>query len=188
MTRIRSLVIGLLVLAVSVAFALYFYSAEREHQMEMMQPEVPEQALVMEGDADEAALVEVELTLLRRDSGSAGTPRFRKEKVEIPIIEDLAARAEEIVNVVLRHSEAWIPTSARVLQVYLLEDGTAVVDLAPEVAELRSGGIDAELGLLESITASLRTNIPEIEAVRFVVGGRERSTLSGHVSIRRPFR
>lgn len=188
MTRNRSLLIGLVLLAASLSLALYFYFAEKEHQLELRQPDPIASPLEMEVSREEVPLVKVEITLLRSDVINPGSPRFSRRPVEMPVIEDLAVRAREIVNVVLKNSEEWVSPLARALQVFLLEDGTAVVDLAPEVSEMPFCGVEAELGLLESIVTSLRDNIPEIEGVRFVVDGRPQNTLCGHVSIRRPFR
>lgn len=75
---------------------------------------------------------------------------------------------------------------ARLRQLYLLEDGTVVVDLTHEtVQELQ--GIVAELAAIRSITRSLTDNLDSIRRVRFLVEGQSRPTLAGHISIRQPF-
>lgn len=73
---------------------------------------------------------------------------------------------------------------ARLRQVYLLEDGTALVDLSREILHPLMHGIAVELSALYSITRSLTENIDEIKRIRFLVEGEERPTLAGHVSIR----
>ena len=76
---------------------------------------------------------------------------------------------------------------ARLRQVFLLEDGTALVDLSRQIVHPLLGGVAVELSALYSITRSLKVNIPEISRARFLVEGQERPTLAGHVSIRVPF-
>ena len=77
--------------------------------------------------------------------------------------------------------------AAKLRQVYLLEDGTALVDLSQEVIYPLIGGVAAELSALYSITRSLTENLEEIKRIRFLIEGQERATLAGHVSIREPF-
>jgi len=71
-------------------------------------------------------------------------------------------------------------------QVYLLEQGTAVVDL--ETPSKLPGGILNELALIESVTRSLRQNLDQIREVRFLINGKPSSTFGEHVSLARPFR
>ncbi len=77
--------------------------------------------------------------------------------------------------------------SARLRQFYLLEDGTAVVDLGLDSVHEFPGGIVSELAIIEAVTRSLRENVPQIQRVRFLVEGRQAATLAGHVSLNEPF-
>ena len=61
------------------------------------------------------------------------------------------------------------------------------MDLSQEIIYPAVGGVAAELSALYSITRSLIENIQEIKQIKFLVEGRERPTLAGHVSIREPF-
>lgn len=79
------------------------------------------------------------------------------------------------------------PVDGLVRQVFLLEDGTAVVDFSARVVTRLPGGILSELGFIQSVTRSLRENLSEVERVRFLVDGQERRTLAGHISLARPF-
>lgn len=76
---------------------------------------------------------------------------------------------------------------ARIRQIFVLEDKTAVVDIGRKTAESLAGGIRMELCAIHSITRSLVENLEEIDQVRFLVGGKQELTLSGHVSIGEPF-
>jgi len=79
------------------------------------------------------------------------------------------------------------PGSARLRQLYLLDDGTAVVDLSQDSVRGLPEGIVSELAFIQSVTRSLRENVSQIERVRFLVEGRQVATLAGHVSLREPF-
>ena len=76
---------------------------------------------------------------------------------------------------------------ASLRQVYLLENGTAVVDFSREATQLLVGGVLAELSALHSIIRSLTENVMEIKRVKFLVEGRESPTFAGHISIQQPF-
>ncbi len=75
----------------------------------------------------------------------------------------------------------------RLRQIYLLDDGTAVVDLGFAEGQPFPRGIVTEMALIESITRSLRANLPEIQRVRFLVEGHQQDTLLGHISLSRAF-
>jgi hypothetical protein len=105
--------------------------------------------------------------------------------------DDIILTARQIIHEVLKgpsdgEFQIFAP-EARLRQVFLLEDGTALVDLSRQVVHPLLGGIAVELSALYSVTRSLRENIESISRVRFLVEGQERPTLAGHVSIREPF-
>jgi len=81
-----------------------------------------------------------------------------------------------------------IPGDTRLLALYVLEDGTACVDLSEMIAERHPGGSRSELLTVFSIVNSLVLNLPEVTAVKLLVAGREASTLAGHIDIRFPFK
>jgi hypothetical protein len=121
------------------------------------------------------------------------------EEREMPALDNRILMARQLVQEVLKgprpSGEAGIaagPTgsvgdTARLRQLYLMDDGTAVVDLDPIPAGALPGIVE-EYSLIASITRSLRENLPEVHQVKFLVDGRERATLAGHVSLVRPFR
>lgn len=105
--------------------------------------------------------------------------------------DDIILTARQIIHEVLKGPsdedfQIFAP-DARLRQVFLLEDGTALVDLSRQVVHPLLGGVAVELSALYSVTRSLKENIERIRRVRFLVEGRERPTLAGHVSIREPF-
>jgi Sporulation and spore germination len=62
-----------------------------------------------------------------------------------------------------------------------------VVNLHGTFADHHPSGIEAETLTIESIVGTLYANFPRIEQVRFLVDGRPRDTLSGHVDLMRAY-
>lgn len=78
---------------------------------------------------------------------------------------------------------------ATVLQAfYVTREGTAYVDITEAVMENHPGGVKLELITIYSIVNSLILNIPAIDAVKILIGGREALTLAGHIDLRFPFK
>ncbi len=63
----------------------------------------------------------------------------------------------------------------------------AVINLHGTFADHHASGIEPETLTIESIVGSLYANFPRIEQVRFLVDGRPRDTLSGHVDLTRTY-
>ncbi len=105
--------------------------------------------------------------------------------------DDVILTARQIIHEVMKgpnqeELQIFAP-EAQLRQVFLLENGTALVDLSRQTIHPLLGGVAVELSALYSITHSLKENIQEISQTRFLVEGQERPTLAGHVSIREPF-
>jgi len=81
-----------------------------------------------------------------------------------------------------------VPAETRLLALYVTEDGIAYIDFDRAISEQHPGGSLSELFTIFSIVNTLVLNIPEIEAVKILIEGREAKTLAGHVDIRFPFR
>ena len=78
--------------------------------------------------------------------------------------------------------------STKVTKITLDLRDIAVVDLSADVIHSLAGGITSELALIRSVTRSLRANVLPVKQVRFLVDGKARETLAGHISIAQPFR
>jgi spore germination protein GerM len=76
-----------------------------------------------------------------------------------------------------------LPPSATIRAAFLLQDGTAVVDLSREALSDFSVGIESETLAVYSIVDSLAANIPAVKRVKFLVDGQEVQTLDGHVDL-----
>lgn len=81
-----------------------------------------------------------------------------------------------------------IPAGTTIRALYVTRDGTAYVDISNTIQDSHLGGIKTELFTIYSIVNSLILNIPEIDAVKILIGGRESKTLAGHIDLSFPFK
>ena len=71
---------------------------------------------------------------------------------------------------------------------YITRDGTAYVDMSDTIRDAHPGGVKSELFTIYSMVNSLTLNIPEIDAVKILISGKELMTLNGHIDLRFPFK
>lgn len=189
MSRSRKLILAAVLLVTSVLASIYFYELEKERQREVSQAgteTIPPEAIVP--DDVEAEKISAEIYVYRINADLPGAPKFSVSERELTADAEPLQKAREIVTAVLDELSGILPSSTRLLELYLLQDGTALVDLSGEVSRDLTGSVEVELGILQSLTRSLRKNVPEIRQVKFLVEGQESPTLAGHVSIQLPFR
>ncbi len=193
MKEYRGILIGLGLVGLVLTGTYFLYVQERRHQQEMRELvrhrfDVESDVLSSQGEAD----LDVMLYFPQPDLTLSG--RFALVVESRPIFQtsDKTLVARQIINELIKGpTEEGVPIfsdQASLRQVYLLEDGTAVVDFSREATQLPEGGVLAELSALHSIIRSLTENVMEIQRVKFLVEGRESPTFAGHVSIQQPFR
>lgn len=191
MKDVRNIVIAFLLVTTAASLALYSYMSERARQSAV--EEVGKEPLHVETEPLEATGREekvVRLYFYNPRSGGSGASLLMREERALPHTDDVQLMARLVVQELFKGSRDGLrmfPEQARLRQLYVLEDGTAVVDLPRDVLNAMPGGIASELAVIESITRTLRENISEIRRVRFLVEGLNQETLAGHVSIRNPF-
>lgn len=182
----QNILIGVTLVVVTALSAVLFYRLERNHQLAIAS--ISEKAVAIEDQADALAQpVPVAIYTYRPDPAEPGNITLDRSEEEISTSEDPLVRAQMVVGAVIRKFPGGLPPQARARQVYLLADGTAVVDVSRETAEQLQGGVTSEMGLLASITRSLIENFETVKRVQFLVEGERRPTFSGHVSISQPF-
>lgn len=193
------ILITVVLVAVAGFLAWNLFVSERARRAAM------EQEAARPIDLETEAIVEesigtAEITLhFPRPGRMPGSGDFlQTEPRQVPAVQGSVLRARQIVLEVLRgprpagdfDATAPPPDSlpeVRLRQVFLLDEGTAVIDLH----SLDSGfppGITEEYALVASLTRSLKANLEEIQQVKFLVEGKDQATLAGHVSLERPFR
>ena len=182
--------IAVLLVVIAVAAALLTYRSERERVQEPAQGEVVPK-LVIEPQPQSGAEVttkSVKLFFFRLSVKNPGHVELSSSTEEVARQSNPAAMALLLARAAVARSKSLVGPRAGVEQVFLLEDGTAIVDLARPTAGQLRGSVACELALLRSIAKSLTANLKEIESVRFILGGQEAETLAGHVSLSAVFR
>ena len=113
-----------------------------------------------------------------------------KKQVSIPLPAERSEQARAILRALFgtylqSGSPHPIGAGADVRDVYLLNDGSAIVDTNSAFADAHPSGVLAEELTITSIVATLNANNPKITSVKIIVNGVERDTLAGHADLRR---
>jgi spore germination protein GerM len=111
------------------------------------------------------------------------------EKRLLPKGKDAAAQAREIVLALIEGPKLGtirtVPAGSK-LQGVRIADGTAVLNFDNAFIEQHPGGTASEVATVYSLANTLSQNLPEIKRVRIQVGGKDVSTIKGHVDLREP--
>ena len=113
-----------------------------------------------------------------------------KKQISIPLPAERSEQARSILRTLFgtylqSGSPHPIGAGADVRDVYLLNDGSAVVDTNAAFADAHPSGVLAEELTITSIVATLNANDAKINRVKIIVNGAERDTLAGHADLRR---
>lgn len=81
-----------------------------------------------------------------------------------------------------------LPGTAKLSSAFILNDGRAVLDFSADAFRDLPGGVGAELLAVYSIVNTLVFNVDSVRSISILIGGREVSTLAGHVDIQQPFK
>lgn len=135
--------------------------------------------------ADDVRKIKVRLFYVAAD----GT-RLVGVEHEVPFATEPAAQARNIVEAQIAAVQpplvSAVPAGTTLRALFVTADGTAFVDLSPEIATAHPGGSINELLTVYALVQALTANLPAISAVQLLVDGHEVDTLAGHVDIRRP--
>ena len=93
---------------------------------------------------------------------------------------------EELIRGSINGNLDTIPTGTTLRSLFLLDDGTAVVDFSEHFRNNRPGGCRKEQLTLFSVVNSLILNIPEIDKVKILIEGEEARTLNGCITLENP--
>jgi spore germination protein GerM len=150
------------------------------------------------------------------DSGSNGTPgahtflpRNPKQRVHLyfsdenngylaaeehllSLPDDTVGQARQVVEALIdgpkSHLRPTIPGKTKLLAIYVTERGIAYVNFDETIRRDHPGGTFAELLTIFSVVNTLCLNISDIYAVKILVDGKEKKTLSGHIDIEKPLK
>ncbi|MCR4396930.1 MAG: GerMN domain-containing protein [Candidatus Saccharicenans sp.] len=101
--------------------------------------------------------------------------------------EEARAVVEELIKGPKSDLLGTLPEATRLRQVFVTQDGTALVDLSRQVLEASYYGSAGEMAAVYSIVNSLTFNFKNIKRVSLLVEGNERETFGGHIDLSRPF-
>lgn len=126
----------------------------------------------------------VNLTLAYDDDGV-----FRSRQVSSTLPEEPEARAKAILELLIgqyvsRPSPHPLAAASAIKTVFLVNDKLAVLDLNEAFADGHRSGIMVEDFTVLSMVDTLASNFPNLEQVKFLVDGKERQTLAGHVDLK----
>ena len=112
--------------------------------------------------------------------------RWREATAFMP--EERSLRAKEALRAVLAQylqtpSPHPLGKGADIKDVYLINNNTVVVDTTSQFADNHPSGILPEELTLTSLIETLSANLPGITRVKFIVDGKDRETLAGHVDL-----
>lgn len=106
--------------------------------------------------------------------------------------DSVVLRARKIIDALIEGPEGpltpTVPAGTKLMALHITQDGIAYLDFNRAISENHPGGTLSELLTIFSVVNTLAVNIPEIQAVKILIGGREAETLAGHIDIRFPFR
>ena len=80
-----------------------------------------------------------------------------------------------------------LPEATEIRAIFMLDGATLCVDLDEVIRDQHPGGSQTELLTVYSIVNTLVLNLPDIDQVKLLIGGREATTLAGHVDLQFPF-
>jgi len=117
---------------------------------------------------------------------------LRPVTVELPLSNDPALRAKEVLNTLLAgpvDPEArTLPPDAALLAFYLLPDGTGVADFSEALGTSIPSGIQSEQLAVDSIARTLEADVPQVQRLKILIHGQEVETLAGHIDLTQTFR
>lgn len=113
---------------------------------------------------------------------------LRPQAASIPLPAGRQERAQELLRALLglymeKSSSHPLGPGAEVRDVYLVDPGLAVIDVNDAFADGHRSGVLVEELTLASMVQTLASNIPGINRVKILVGGKERETLAGHADL-----
>jgi len=113
---------------------------------------------------------------------------LRAQGASIPLPAARQERAQELLRALLglyldKSSSHPLGPGAEIRDVYLIDPGVAVIDTNDAFADSHRSGVLVEELTVASMVETLAANIPGINRVKILVGGKERDTLAGHADL-----
>lgn len=115
---------------------------------------------------------------------------LRKTQLEVVLPQERSERDRAVLQTLMAQylkspSPHPIGSGSEIRQVFLLDDGTAVVDTNSSFADAHPSGVLAEELTIASLVVTLNANDSKVMRVKILVNGQERETLAGHADLKR---
>jgi hypothetical protein len=125
------------------------------------------------------------VTLYVADDGAG---MLRARSAQIPLPGGRQQRAEELLRTLLRIYQQPgaahpLPPAADIRAIYLVDPGSAVIDLNAAFADQHRSGILSEQLTVNSLVETLAVNVAGVQHVNILVEGKTRDTLAGHADL-----
>jgi spore germination protein GerM len=118
---------------------------------------------------------------------AAGADRVAPVEVDLPLSHDAVQRGKQVLRELIDDppvaAQRTLPPDAAILGLYILPDGTAIVDFSDELASETPSGILSERLAVESIARTLEGNVAGLRRLKILVEGQEVETLAGHLDL-----
>lgn len=113
---------------------------------------------------------------------------LRAQSINIPLSADRQQHAAQLLRALLdlytaKGSSHPLGPGSDIRDVFLADPGIAVIDLNSALADTQVSGVLTEELTVCSLAQTLATNLPGLVRVKFLVDGKERDTLAGHVDL-----
>ena len=113
---------------------------------------------------------------------------LRAQTARIPLPSNRQQRAEELMRALVglyldRNSPHPLAPGSEIRNVYLTDQGLAVIDTDAVFADGHRSGVLVESLTVVSIAQTLTANVPDIRQIKLLVEGKERETLAGHADL-----
>ena len=179
--RPRRVVLIFILLAVA-AVALGFYALHLKRKV--VEQNANEQQLAVTPQSNRPP-ESVTLFVANDNDGSVA-----KTQASVPMPVERSERARASLRALLAQylkpdSTHAIGKDSDVRQVFLMDDGTAIVDTNSAFADAHPSSVLADELTVASIVLTLNANDSGITRVKILVNGQERETLAGHADLKR---
>jgi len=176
--------VAMFAILVVIALGLAFYALQLKRKVVRDEQLAAQQQLALAAPASGPA-TPVTLYVASDADGS-----LHKQSVSIALPVERTERARAVLRALLAQylqpsTPHPIGDGGDVRDVYLLGDGTAVVDSNSAFADSHPSGVLAEELTIASMVLTLNASDPNITRVKILVNGQERETLAGHADLTR---
>jgi hypothetical protein len=183
------LFVSITIVTATVLIAIRSYQTETQFQQQLLIESPPQETLPINlPSGSEETRKTVSIFYPQPIPGMSGKIILLEEEYTVPDEEDMTRRALRIAQAALEKSSLLVGPQSGITQLFILDNGLAVVDLARGTSLQLTGSVSTEWALLRAIARSITTNLEKVDRVRFLVGGREAPSLGGHISLAGPFR